>query len=183
MIRIFLALLALLANGASAHDLNETSITVVLHEQHSINIVLRLDFVGLLHHVLAPEANPAEFLATAAAQAPGSLEPGISRLKQEIEQGLVLRSSGQPLTITHWQWPDTVVIHGALREQMMAGLVESDPENANVTLEVRAEAADLLAVNRLTLQLPQLLKPAVVLWYRPKQALVNQGTHEQTLEF
>jgi len=183
MIRIFLALLALRAGAASAHDLNETRVTVVLHEQHSINIVLRLDFVGLLHHVLAPEANPAEFLATAAAQAAGSLEPGISRLKQEIEQGLVLRSSGQPLTITHWQWPDTVVIHGALRERMMAGIVESAAENASTTLEVRADAADLLAVNRLTLRLPELLKPAVVLWYRPQQALVDQTNNEQTLEF
>lgn len=181
--RTLLAALLLLGGSLQAHELHDNRVTVVLHEQHSITTVLRLDFAGLLQHLMAPDANPAEFLALVAAQGPEQLEAGIAMLKSQVQQGLVIRNSGQLLSLSQWEWPSTVVIHAALREQMMAALVDGGLAVGNPALEVRAVASDLLAINRLTLELPELLKPAVVMWYRPQQSVMNPQSPAQVMEF
>jgi len=48
---------------------------------------------------------------------------------------------------------------------------------------VRAVASDLLPIKRLTLELPELIKPAVVLWYQPQQAVMNPQSPLQVMEF
>jgi hypothetical protein len=181
--RSLLAALLLLCGNLQAHELQGNQVTVVLHEQHSITAVLRLDYAGLLQHVMAPDSNPAEFLALVAAQGPEQLEAGIAMLKSQVQQGLVIRNSGQLLALSQWEWPSTVVIHAALREQLMAALVDGGTAVENPALEVRAVASDLLAINRLALELPELLKPAVVLWYRPQQAVMNPQSPVQVMEF
>jgi hypothetical protein len=178
-----LATLLLLCSTLQAHELHDNQVTVVLHEQHSIAVALLLDFAGLLQHVMAPDANPAEFLALVAAQGPEQLEAGITLLKSQVQQGLVIRNSGELLALSQWQWPTTVVIHAALREQVMAALLDGSPAVENPALQVRAVASDLLPIKRLTLELPELIKPAVVLWYQPQQTVMNPQSPLQVMEF
>lgn len=173
----------LVAAMAKGHDLQATRVSVVLHEQHSVALSLYLDFAGLLQHQMAPNANINEFLVALAAQPATVVETPLATLRKQVETELVLRSRGSTLTLSHWQWPSAKVIHAALRERLMASVVAADDEAEDSRLLVKAESADPLRIERLSIELPELIKPAVVVSYRPQQTLVAPKDGARLLEF
>lgn len=175
--------LLLSCSGLVAHELDENRITVALQGQHSLHVVLRLDFAGLLQHLMAPDADPAEFLAVLAAQGPEQLEAGMKQLKEQVEQGLAFRNSGQLLTLSRWEWPTGTAVHAVLRERLIGSLLQTTDLAEDPSLEVHVVASDMFPINRLTIETPELVKPAVVVWYRPQQAVINPNSPIQVLEF
>jgi hypothetical protein len=166
-----------------AHELDENSITVVLHERHSVALVLRLDFAGLLQRLLAPQSSAEEFLLAAATTDEASLGAAYAQLQDTLQQQLLLGSRGASLPLQHWVWPPLAVVHESLRWRLAAGLVGDEAQAFEGALEVHADAADVLAIERLTLTLPDLLKPAIVLWYQPRQRLLAPDQSTTVLEF
>jgi hypothetical protein len=183
--RLLLSLLLAFAlpRQPAAHELDENSITVVLHEQHSVALVLRLDFAGLLQRLLAPRSSAEEFLLAAAATDEASLGTAYTQLQDTLQRQLLLGSRGTPLPLQHWVWPPLAVVHASLRQRLAAGLVGTEALAFDSALEVRADAADVLAIERLTLTLPDLLKSAIVLWYQPRQRLLAPDQTTTVLEF
>ena len=175
-------MLLLMINSARAHEVQGNRITVVVRDGHAIDIVLRLDMLGTLQHMMAPDSQPQEFLVAVVAQGPDALESALGQLRESVEHELLLKSRGAVLPIQQWQWPTAVDIHAALRQQFMSGMVATEAVADVVPLEVHATASDLLPVERLSLAIPALAKPAVVVWYEPKQAILGNES-ELELEF
>ena len=168
---------------ADAHELQNNRLTVILHEQHSVELVFRLDFAGLLQHAMAPQSSPQEFLVAVAAQPPEKIAPALAALQQQVEKGLMLKSRGAVLAVQHWRWPSAVMVQAVLREQLMANMVATAESSSASALEVHADASDVLSIERVTLSLPEVIKPAVVVWYKTRQGVITTQSAEQTLEF
>jgi hypothetical protein len=185
-LRLFLLSLLLtlvLSHRSIAHPIDDNSITVVLHEQHSVSLVLRLDFAGLLQRLLAPMSAAEEFLLAAATADEASLDKAYTQLQDTVQQQLALGSRGTPLPLQHWVWPALTVVHDSIRQRLAAELVGAEAQAFDSALEVRAEAVDVLAIERLTLTLPDLLQPAILLWYPPRQRLLSPDNSSTVLEF
>lgn len=184
--RILLPLL-LLALGTpllpAAHEMDENSITVVLHEKHHVSLLMRLDFTHLLQSHLAPASSEEEFLLAAAIADVGSLTPAYTQLQSIIEREFVIASRGTPLALSRWVWPSISVVHTAVRQQLAAQLVADEQLALASALEVRAEASDILPIEQLSLTLPDVLMPATILWYQPRQMFLLGDHNSTTLEF
>ncbi len=184
--RLLLPLL-LLALGTphllAAHEMDENSITVVLHEKHHVSLLMRLDFTHLLQSHLAPASSEEEFLLAAAIADVDSLTPAYTQLQSILEREFVIASRGTPLVLTRWAWPPVSAVHTAVRQRLAAQLVADEQLASATALEVRAEASDVLPIEQLSLTLPDVLMPATILWYQPRQMFLPADQNSTTLDF
>lgn len=166
-----------------AHEITDNSITVVLHEQHSLSVVMSLDFAHLLQSHLVPMNSEEEFLLAAAIADVASLTSAYTQLQAFLEREVVIASRGSTLTLNHWVWPPIAAVQASLRQQLAAQIVGDEQLAMGSALEVRAEASDMLPIERLTLKLPNLMMPATILWYQPRQRLLGADQSSTILDF
>lgn len=179
-----LAGLALWPVGASAHEMPENRLTVVLRDQRHLALVLRIDAIETLRRRHAPQSEATPFLLSLAAMPDADLEPMWRQLRSEIESGLSLRSlAGESLRLSNWQWPALTVLRAMLQEQAMAAVVAPQAHQHAPALEVRVDALASRMVEGLRIELSPLLKPMLVVWYRPGQVWVEPGAPVPLLRF
>jgi hypothetical protein len=160
-----------------AHELTETSATLVIRDGGHLSLRLQVPWATVLQARLAPGRPAVELLGQLAAEPAPTFARRYSAVIALIARDThALDPQGRPVAFVHWQWPSAAQVQEALRRELMARL--ADPVNfahqsrlaatAEVTLQARASG-------QARLRLPTLLGPALLTITRPREEWLRGG--------
>lgn len=160
---------------APAHDLAAHRLTLVVHNERHLQAQWQLDWLDLLHDLLAPDGDPALLLLRLASEPAAALEGPMARVRTLLEQQAALRTEdGRALPLTRWQWPSAAQLHEALQQRAARQLL-GERVHEPLLLPVRAEALAEQALHQLELDVPPALERVLVVSYAPQQRWVEAG--------
>jgi hypothetical protein len=186
----FVALRALLVTGmlvtgAHAHELQTNRVTLVLRDSHHLSLTFFIDYVDAIYDTLAPELPFEKFVMVHSAMAPAAFKQALTRAHKKLEADTQLTvPGGKALALTNWRWPDAVKVQDALKQRAMRMVVGSkEPHTHETAVEVQAEATASTTPASVTLKLPEVLQPALLVSYRPAQVWIAAKSGAKTVRF
>jgi hypothetical protein len=186
----FVALRALLVTGmlasvSQAHELQTNRVMLVLRDSHHLSLTFFIDYVDAIYDTLAPELPFEKFVMVHSAMPPVAFKQALIRAHQKLEADTQLTGpGGKALALTNWRWPDAVKVQDALKQRAMRMVVGSkEPHIHEPAVEVQAEATASTTPTSVTLKLPEVLQPALLVSYRPAQVWIGAKSGAKTVRF
>lgn len=160
-----------------AHELTETSATLVIRDGGHLSLRLQVPWATVLQARLAPGRPAVELLGQLAAEPATTFARRYAAVVALIARDThALDAQGRSVAFINWQWPKAAEVQEALRRELMARL--ADPVNfahdsrlaatAEVTLQSRASG-------QARLRLPTLLGPALLTVTHPREEWLRGG--------
>lgn len=164
--------LACLASAATAHELTEARATLVRRDANHVALTLTVDYAGVMHHILAPEAPPQAFEMMLSALPPEAFQASFKTAQAAIQAEVQahVSGSGERLNFVRWVWPEASAVQQSVRERVMQALVNAPVDHTHDALEqIRAEAQAAKPITALRVRFPAALGRVLVVSYSPKQ--------------
>lgn len=160
-----------LTTAAAAHELPANRVTLVLRDDNHLSLTCFIDYTTALHRALAPQRALQDFVLQYAAMKPAEFQKELLKAQQKFKTGTTLAlPSGEPLTLSHWRWPEPSHAQQLLQQRAMQTLVGAAEHAHETPFEVHAEAASTRAIASVVVRLPDEFGKTLVVSYRPKQA-------------
>lgn len=167
--------LGLAASGA-AHELPDTSATVVIRDGGAVQLRLQVAYADAMPRIVAPGLRPDAYLAGAANAAVPDFERDLSLLHAVLQRETVVKGDGgAPIALRHWQFPRAEDVRAACRSAVMARLAQPAGHQHAERLTVTADGLAAGAVRSVQIRLPAGLGPALVTAYHPQERWLTAG--------
>lgn len=185
MKRVFLILILLLSTFCSyAHELQENRLTLVLHDKHHLVLIFWVNYVEILHRILAPQQTLEEFILVSASVPPEAFEKSLLQVQQMLENKILLMlPENKPVKITHWNWPEASQVQAMFRDRTMQTIVAPSDHHHGEFIEIHAEAYTAHNVKALNISLPPEVRPILVVSYQPEQVWMNPKIKSIQIKF
>lgn len=160
-----------------AHDLAETSATLIVRDGGHVELRLQVPWADVLRSRWMPGVPLREFLVRVASQGSREFARDLLQVEGEIERETrVAGEGGSAVHFVRWQWPSPSMVQEALRRELMSRLADGDrfehasrlPASAEATLPGRSAAS-------VRVRLPQVLGPALLTVSRPTEQWLGAG--------
>lgn len=153
-----------------AHELQDNRATLVLRDKTHVSVTVFLDYVDVLHRVLAPERSMQDFVlfysGLPASSFKTALEKAQDRLRQQTTAATV---EGRPAVLDRWIWPDASQVQNILQQRAMQALVAPNDHGHGTQLEVRYQLSAPHAITALHVIFPKAFQRVLLVSYQPKQ--------------
>ena len=164
------------ATSADAHELSETSATLVLREGGHVELRLQIPWAEVLRAQWMPRVAVQEFLVRVTNQRAADFARELAKIETAIEHGTqVVVDGGTSGGFSNWQWPSAVVVQEALRRELMSRLAEGERFEHASRLPAIAEHTLGRERTGVRLKLPVAFGPALLTVYRPKEQWLKPG--------
>lgn len=175
-----------LATSAVAHELPSNRATLVLRDGQHLALTFFVDYVSVLHQVLAPKRSMQEFVLMYSAMKPQEFQAELLAAQGKLQSstGLAL-ASGKSAALTRWVWPQAPAAQNLLQQHAMQSVIAPADHSHAVQTEIRAEtrSADPGDFTSVMLQLPAEFQQVLVVSYQPKQVFMKPGTPSPAIRF
>jgi hypothetical protein len=181
-----LVMLWALSTSALAHELESSRATLVLRDQTHLSITFFVDYLSVVHQVLAPQRSAQDFVLMYSAMKPQEFQAQLADVQRKLASSTsLLLASGKPAVLSRWVWPEAIAVQSLLQQRAMQAVVAPGEHTHTVQMEIRTEAKlggarDFSAV---TLQLPPQFQQVLVVSYQPKQVWVKPGLPSPVIRF
>ena len=172
----FSAIAVLLTTNALAHELAETSATLVVRDGGHLDLRLQVPWADVLRAQWMPRVSAQQFLAQVVNQPNAEFARSLARVQTALERAARVKADADaPVAFARWQWPTAVEVQEALRKELMSRLADRDRFEHLSRLAATADV--VLARNPATVrvQLPAVLGPTLVTIYQPMEQWVKAG--------
>ena len=163
-------LCAAVTSHICAHELQDNRATLVLRDKTHVSVTVFLDYVDVLHRVLAPERSMQDFVlfysGLPASSFKTALEKAQDRLRQQTTAATV---EGRPAVLDRWIWPDASQVQNILQQRAMQALVAPNDHGHGTQLEVRYQLSAPHAITALHVIFPKAFQRVLLVSYQPKQ--------------
>jgi hypothetical protein len=180
------ALVALLAAGAGAHELQENRATLVLRDKTHVSITFYIAYSDALHQALMPQRPFAAFLMIYSAMKPEEMQKELLRAQSKFQAETRMYFSpgpGREIPISNWVWPDVKQVQTMMQQRMMAAMLDPNGHSHETPIEIHADANAPNEVAAVTLKLPGEFQRVLVVSYKPKQVWVDGKTLSPDIRF
>jgi hypothetical protein len=155
---------------ASAHDLAENRLSLVLRDDTHIALTFYIDYPKALQQALAPKRTFSEFLLIYSAMPKADFQQAIAKAQAIFSSQTTIKSgNGESLFITAWRWPDSASTQAVLQQKVMQTIVAGNDHKHETATEVQANATAKRKIDEIALALPKALGSVLVVSYKPKQ--------------
>lgn len=179
-----LALAALCAAGASAHELEDNRATLVLRGGNHLSLTLYIALPEALHQALAPQRSFDEFILVFSAMKPEDFQRALLSAQAKFESSTrVTVAPGGELPLKNWVWPEARQVQAALQQRVMQAVAAPGAHSHPEPFEVRAEAAAGAAVSSLQVRFPPEFRKVLVVAFRPAQVWVESNALSPVIRF
>ena len=172
----FTAIAVLLTTPASAHELAETSATLVVRDGGHLDLRLQVPWADVLRAQWMPKASPQLFLAQVVNQPNADFARSLARVRAALERGArVVAVADTPVAFARWQWPTAVEVQEALRRELMSRLADGERFEHLSRLAATSDVVLARSPATVRVQLPPALGPTLVTIYHPQEQWVKAG--------
>lgn len=176
--------LLLFLTAASAHELQENRVTLVLRDHSHLSVTLYLGYGDALRLALAPQRPAQEFLVVYSAMRPDLLQKELQRAQAKFQASTHLYlSMGREVPLTNWIWPDAKQVQAVLQQRIMQALVDPNGHAHEEPLEIRAEAHAGAEILTARIQFPEEFQKVLVVAYQPTQLWVEPKSLSAPIRF
>ena len=166
----------LLTTPASAHELAETSATLVVRDGGHLDLRLQVPWADVLRAQWMPQASPQLFLAQVVNQPSADFARNLTRVHAALERGArVVADADAPVAFARWQWPAAVEVQQALRRELMSRLADGARFEHFSRLAATADVVLARSPATVRVQLSAALGPTLVTIYHPQEQWVKAG--------
>ena len=159
-----------------AHELSETSATLVLRDGGHVELRLQVPWAQVLREQWVPGVTMEEFLVRVGNQRPAEFARELTQVENGIERSTrFVIDGGAPAALSNWQWPAAAVVQEALRRELMSRLADGDRFEHASRLPALAEQTVGREPASVRFQLPVALGPALLTVYRPTEQWLKPG--------
>jgi hypothetical protein len=159
----------------TAHELAETSATVIVRPGGHVQLRLQIPYADLLRREWMPRESEQNFLMTATNMPAAKFARELAKVHETIEHHLRVHGDGNPAALTHWTWPSAAAVQSALRTRLMAMLATPGEHAHGERIEVDAETRLVREPGTVQLYVPPVLGPTLLTVYRPEEQWVRPG--------
>jgi hypothetical protein len=171
-----IALGLLAAAPVTAHELAETSATLIVRDGGHVELRLHIPWSDVLRSRWMPGVPMEEFLVRVTSQPEADFKRDLLRVEADVERDArVVGDGGAPSPLGRWQWPASSAVQGALKRELMSRLVDRDRFEHASRLPVSAEVTLARGPATVSLRLPGVLGPALLTVYRPAEQWLSPG--------
>lgn len=170
-------LLLLPVEGATAHELEETAVTLVVREGGALELRLVCTWSRLLlaDRVATPAA-AREQLARLAAESDTRFATRVNALRRTIESSVRARAVGNThQAFTAWQWPAARAVQEAIRQELMAAMTGGAGDHHASRMTTTARLVVGPTTPAVQLELPKQLGPVLLTVVRPQEQWLAPG--------
>lgn len=178
-----LGLLLQVPTGARGHELPADRLTLVQRDATHLGLQLYVDLPALIHRSLAPQTPVAEFMLALSSQSQAEIESALRALRARVESGLKIRREDELLSIAHWRWPSAARVQALLQQRAMQLVVTPNEHAHDDPEEITADVVAPHGIGALSLELPNELKPLMLVNYRPRQRWIDRSSGTVPLTF
>lgn len=162
--------------SAAAHDLAETSATLIVRDGGHLELRLQVPWAEVLRDRWMHGTAMPDFLARVTSRPAAEFARDVAVVMRGIEQGVRLRSDrGRVVSFVRWQWPTGSEIQAALRKELMSRLALGNRFEHASRLGGAAEVRLGPAPEAVQLELPPWLGPALLTVSRPAEEWLRPG--------
>lgn len=179
-------LLWALVTSAGAHELQANRATLVLRDEQHLTLSFFVDYIGVLHKVLAPQQSFEAFVLLYSAMKPQVFQTQLLNAQRKLQASTaVLFQGGKAATLTQWVWPDAAAVHQLLQQRAMQAVIAPADHSHVAQTEIRVEtrADNQGDFSAITLQLPTEFQDVLVVSYQPKQVWASPGNSPPMITF
>ncbi len=176
---------SLLASSGHAHELQFNRVTLVQRDSQHLALTFFIDYVDAVYDIVAPERPFEEFVMLHSAMPLAPFKLVLERAHTKLVTDTQLSTAGgKALAISNWRWPDAAKVHDSLKQRAMQMVVGTGPQHAHApAFEVQAEVTATTPISVVTVKLPDVIQPAVLVWYRPRQMQLEPKAGAKTVRF
>jgi hypothetical protein len=169
---------------ASAHDLAENRLSLVLRDDTHIALTFFIDYPKVLQQALEPKRTFSEFLLIYSAMPKADFQQAMAKAQAIFSNQTVIKlSNGEPLLVTAWRWPDSASTQSVLQQKAMQSIVAGNDHKHDLTTEVQANATARRKIDEIALMLPKALGSVLVVSYKPKQTQLPPAAAPLKIKF
>lgn len=172
---VCVAAAATLATIAVAHELTETSATMIVRDGGHVHLRLQVPFDEVLRREIMPGERSDEFGRVAAAMPDAEFARAFARVRAKMTAETMLLVNRRPVALTNWAGPSAAEAQQGIRAALMARLVDPQAHSHATRLTVTADARASANPETLQIRLPVIFGPYLVTAYRPSEAWVRGG--------
>lgn len=170
--------------SAAYHELTDNRATLVLRDQTHLSVTMYIDFTGALHRTLAPQRSETEFVLTYAAMSPTLFRDALRRAQAHFMiTTQVQQTSGDPVVLRNWTWPDAAAVQTMLQQQAMQTVVAPLDHAHGQPLEIHADAIAAQPIRAVTIRFPGEFARVLVVSYTPNQVWVDPTMRSPRITF
>jgi hypothetical protein len=175
----------LLASQSYAHELESNRVTLVQRDSQHLALTFYIDYVDAVYDILAPERPFEEFVMLHSAMPLAGFKLALDQAHKKLVADTQLSAAGgKALAISNWRWPDAARVHDSLKQRAMQLVVGAGQQHAHATVfEVQAEVTSVAPITAVSVKLPAVIQPALLVWYRPQQVLIDSKLGAKTVRF
>lgn len=176
---------SMLATSSYAHELQSNRVTLVQRDSQHLALTFYIDYVDAVYDILAPQRPFEEFVMLHSAMPLATFKLALDQAHKKLVADTQLSAAGgKALAISNWRWPDAATVQDSLKQRAMQLVVGAGQQHAHAPVfEVQAEAAATAPITVVTVKLPGVIQPALLVWYRPQQRLLETKRGAQTIRF
>lgn len=176
---------SLLASSTYAHELQANRVTLVQRDSQHLALTFYIDYVDAVYDILAPERPFEEFVMLHSAMPLATFKLALDRAHKKLVADTQLSApGGKALAMSNWRWPDAAKVQDSLKQRAMQLVVGAGQQHAHpLVFEVQAQVRSAAPVTAVNVKLPQVIQPALLVWYRPQQALLAPKAGAKTVRF
>jgi hypothetical protein len=176
---------SLLASHSYAHELQANRVTLVQRDSQHLALTFFIDYVDAVYDILAPKRPFEEFVMLHSAMPLATFKLALDRAhKKLVAETQLSAAGGKALAISNWRWPDAAKVHDSLKQRAMQLVVGAGQQHAHAPVfEVQAEVTSAAPINVVSVKLPEVIQPALLVWYRPQQVLMDSKVGARTVRF
>lgn len=172
------ALLALPIHRATAHELQQTAIALVVREGGALEVRLTCTWSRLLlaSGAAGPTDGARAVIARLAAEPAAIFAARVDTIRRALEARVrVELGAGVRRPFTGWQWPSASAVQAALRQEMMAAMTGGDGDHHASRLTATARLVVGPTVSSVQLDLPPQLGAVLLTVSRPTEQWLAPG--------
>jgi hypothetical protein len=175
----------LLASSTYAHELQANRVTLVQRDSQHLALTFYVDYVDAVYDILAPERTFEEFVMLHSAMPLATFKLALARAHKKLVADTQLSApGGKALAISNWRWPDAAKVQDSLKQRAMQLVVGAGQQHTHAPdFEVQAEARATAPIAAVVVKLPGVIQPALLVWYRPQQVLMQPKLGAKTVRF
>jgi hypothetical protein len=176
---------SLLASQGYAHELESNRVTLVQRDSQHLALTFYIDYVDAVYDILAPARPFEEFVMLHSAMPLATFKLALDRAHKKLVADTQLSApGGKALAISNWRWPDAAKVQDSLKQRAMQLVVGAGLQHAHPPVfEVQAEVMAAEPFTSVTVKLPEVIQPAVLVWYRPRQMQLEPNAGARTVRF
>ena len=182
-----LAWAGLAPRHSQAHELQSNRATLVLREGQQLALTLYINYLDALHKIIAPSQPFEAFLMSHAAMPPAVFAQSVTKAHAQLEANTQLTLPGQKRTaLVNWRWPDAAQTQAGLQQRSMQMVVGDNAAGKHLHEEptvVQADAKAAAGASAVTVTLPAVMQPVLLVAYRSSQVWMDVKNSTKTVRF